>query len=55
MIHIHARRTKVYRQYVRPLGYRRPTHRLTSLAIGPIMNLELKEMQHTIKQKKGSK
>lgn len=47
-------RKKAYRRLVAPLGYHmaRDT-RHASLAIGPILNAELKDMQHARKQKKG--
>ena len=46
-------RTKLYRQFVTPAGYRQPEYRPTSKAIPAIMNAELTEMQSARKQKKG--
>lgn len=52
MIHTFPRRTRLYRQYAAPIAYRVPGYRLTSKAIGPILNLELKDVQAARKQKK---
>jgi hypothetical protein len=54
MIHTIPRRTRLYRQYAAPVEYRQPGYRLTSKAIGPILNDELHEMQSARKEKKGS-
>jgi hypothetical protein len=51
MIHTIPRRTRLYRQYAAPVEYRQPGYRLTSKAIGPILNLEKNEMDTTRKQR----
>jgi hypothetical protein len=45
MIHTLPRRTRLYRQFAKPAGYRAPVYRPTSKAIGPILNAELKDIR----------